>query len=80
MTVLIHKKGDPNDPGNWRPIPLCSTVAKLYASCLAGRITYWAVTGGAVSRSQKGFMCTEGCYEHNFTLQMALDNTRRTRR
>ncbi|KYO20563.1 hypothetical protein Y1Q_0012473 [Alligator mississippiensis] len=38
MTVLIHKKGDPADPGNWRPIALCSTIAKLYTICLAAHI------------------------------------------
>ncbi|KYO36969.1 hypothetical protein Y1Q_0000848 [Alligator mississippiensis] len=74
MTVLIHKKGDPTDPGNWRPIALRSTITKLYASCLVAHVTDWAVTGRAVSRSQKGFMSTEGCNKHNFTLQMALDN------
>ncbi|KYO31975.1 hypothetical protein Y1Q_0012199 [Alligator mississippiensis] len=43
-------------------------------------MTGWAVTGGVISWNQKGFMSTEGCYEHNFTLQMALDNAWRTRK
>jgi hypothetical protein len=25
-TILIHKAGDPNDPGNWRPITLTSVI------------------------------------------------------
>ncbi|KYO37782.1 hypothetical protein Y1Q_0022061 [Alligator mississippiensis] len=74
------KKGDLTNPGNWRPIGLCSTIAKLYTSCLAACITNWAVTAGAISQSQKGFISMEGCYEHNFTLQMALDKAWRTRK
>ncbi|KYO19170.1 hypothetical protein Y1Q_0006525 [Alligator mississippiensis] len=74
LMICIHKKGDLTDPGNWRPIALCSTLAKLYTCCLVACITDWVVTGGAVSQSQMGFMSMEGCYEHNFTLQMVLDN------
>ncbi|XP_030406028.1 uncharacterized protein LOC115645479 [Gopherus evgoodei] len=77
MTVLIYKKGERDDPSNWRPISLCSTMYKLYASCLAARITEWATTGGAISPAQKGFMPSEGCYEHNFLLQTVLQTTRR---
>ncbi|CAM5088507.1 unnamed protein product [Eretmochelys imbricata] len=42
MTVLVYKKGERDDPSNWRPISLCSTMYKLYASCLASRITEWS--------------------------------------
>uniref|UniRef100_A0A8C4W9S7 ribonuclease H n=1 Tax=Gopherus evgoodei TaxID=1825980 RepID=A0A8C4W9S7_9SAUR len=80
MTVLIHKKGERDDPSNWRPISLCSTMYKLYASCLAARITEWATAGGAISPAQKGFMPSEGCYEHNFLLQTVLQMTKRARK
>ncbi|CAM4585880.1 unnamed protein product [Lepidochelys kempii] len=80
MTVLVYKKGERDDPSNWRPISLCSTMYKLYASCLASRITEWSVRGGAISSTQKGFMSCEGCYEHNFVLQTIIDTTRRARR
>ncbi|CAM4588964.1 unnamed protein product [Lepidochelys olivacea] len=38
----------------------------------------WA--GGAVSSAQKGFMSCEGCYEHNFLLQMAMQAAKKSRR
>ncbi|CAM2115249.1 unnamed protein product [Caretta caretta] len=38
MTVLVYRKGERDDPSNWRPISLCSTMYKLYASCLVSRI------------------------------------------
>ncbi|CAM5108747.1 unnamed protein product [Natator depressus] len=53
---------------------------KLYASCLASRITEWSVSGGAISSTQKGFMSCEGCYENNFVLQTTIETARRARR
>ncbi|CAM4541162.1 unnamed protein product, partial [Lepidochelys kempii] len=80
MTVLVYKKGERDDPSNWRPISLCSTISKLYASCLASRITERSVTGGAISSTQKGFMSCEGCYEHHFVLQTTIETALRARR
>ncbi|CAM5123097.1 unnamed protein product [Natator depressus] len=77
MMVLVYKKSEQDDPSNWRPISLCSTMYKLYASCLASRITEWSVSGGAISSTQKGFMSCEGCYEHNFVLQTTIKMARR---
>ncbi|CAM5106671.1 unnamed protein product [Natator depressus] len=78
MTVLVYKKGKRDDPSNWRPISLCSTMYKLYASCLPSRITEWSVSRGAISSTQKGFMSCEGCYEYNFVLQTIIKTARRT--
>ncbi|CAM4642046.1 unnamed protein product [Lepidochelys olivacea] len=80
MTVLVYKKGKWDDPSNWRPISLCSTMYKLYASCLPSRITEWSVSSGAISSTQKGFMSCKGCYEHNFVLQTIIETARRARR
>ncbi|CAM4353366.1 unnamed protein product [Lepidochelys kempii] len=77
MMVLVYKKGEPDDPSNWRPISLCSTMYKLYASCLASRIIEWSVSRGPISSIQKAFMSCEGCYEHNFILQTAIQTARR---
>ncbi|KAL1415277.1 hypothetical protein MTO96_029547 [Rhipicephalus appendiculatus] len=40
-TILINKKGDREDPTNWRPIALGRTIAKLYAGCLTTRLQRW---------------------------------------
>ncbi|GFO31258.1 reverse transcriptase [Plakobranchus ocellatus] len=55
-TVLIHKKGDTDDPGNFRPISLSSTLYKLYSGILAQRITNIATTHHWLSAEQKGFL------------------------
>ncbi|XP_049527461.1 uncharacterized protein LOC125947135 [Dermacentor silvarum] len=75
-TVLIHKKGDPGDAANWRPIALGSTISKLYAGCLASRLQEWIASQEVLSRCQKGFLPYDGVYEHNFVLQERLDAAR----
>ncbi|UYV63981.1 hypothetical protein LAZ67_2006243 [Cordylochernes scorpioides] len=79
-SILLHKKGDAEDLGNWRPIALGNTIAKLYTAVLADRLRRWAATTGQLSKAQKGFMEFEGCLEHNFVVQSAIEETKRTSR
>ncbi|KAK6739366.1 hypothetical protein RB195_021036 [Necator americanus] len=37
-TVLLYKKGDPHDIGNYRPICLLSVIYKLFAGVILNRI------------------------------------------
>ncbi|XP_037526514.1 uncharacterized protein LOC119403676 [Rhipicephalus sanguineus] len=64
-TVLIHKKGDPQVPSNWRPIALGSTASKLYAKCLAARLQDWILLHGVLSPCQKGFLPYDGVFGIN---------------
>jgi KaiC/GvpD/RAD55 family RecA-like ATPase len=34
-TILIYKKGDRDDPKNWRPITITNCVYRIYASLMA---------------------------------------------
>ncbi|PAV62583.1 hypothetical protein WR25_19835 [Diploscapter pachys] len=79
-TVLLHKKGDKADIGNWRPIALASTMGKLYSACLARRLLTWSSAHQRLSPAQKGFISVPGCTEHNFTLQTVIADARRHRR
>ncbi|UYV83161.1 hypothetical protein LAZ67_23000037 [Cordylochernes scorpioides] len=76
-SILLHKKGDAEDLGNWRPIALGNTTAKLYTAVLADRLRRWAATTGQLSKAQKGFMEFEGCLEHNFVVQSTIEETKR---
>ncbi|UYV69502.1 hypothetical protein LAZ67_6003838 [Cordylochernes scorpioides] len=69
-----------DDLGNWRPIALGNTSAKLYTAVLDDRLRRWAATTGQLSKAQKGSMEIEGCLEHNFVLQSAIEETKRTSR
>ncbi|UYV65458.1 hypothetical protein LAZ67_3004426 [Cordylochernes scorpioides] len=79
-SILLHKKGDAEDLGNWRPIMLGNTIAKLHTAVLADRLRRWAVTTRQLSKAQKGFMEFEGCLEHNFVVQSTIEETKRTSR
>lgn len=76
-TILIFKGGDRDNLHNWRPLSLGNTIGKLYAGILADRILMWASDGERISAEQKGFTNHEGCLEHNFVLQTALEDSRR---
>uniref|UniRef100_A0A914Z9B1 Reverse transcriptase domain-containing protein n=1 Tax=Panagrolaimus superbus TaxID=310955 RepID=A0A914Z9B1_9BILA len=78
-TILIHKKGDPDQLSNWRPIALSNCISKLFASVLAHRLTSWAMSNNRLSKSQKGFLPFEGCLEHNFELQSIIQHAKRTK-
>lgn len=69
MTVLIYKKGDADNPSNWRSISLCRTIYKLYAGCLAGRLTEWLTNNAVLSPCQKGFL-------HINTLRREMEKAR----
>ncbi|KAL1415303.1 hypothetical protein MTO96_029574 [Rhipicephalus appendiculatus] len=75
-TVLIHKRGDPTVPSNWRPIALGCTAAKLYAKCLAARLQAWILEFGVLSKCQKGFLPHDGVFELNYILQRRFDIAR----
>uniref|UniRef100_A0ABD2WIM9 Reverse transcriptase domain-containing protein n=1 Tax=Trichogramma kaykai TaxID=54128 RepID=A0ABD2WIM9_9HYME len=79
-TILLHKKGDRADIGNWRPIAMGDTTAKLFASLIADRLTTWAVVNQRISPSQKGFLPYEGCFEHNFVLGEILRDAKTRRK
>ena len=70
-TILIHKKGNTNDPANFRPITLESIPLKVYTSCLRNAIYSFLVSNDFIEQNiQKGFTPNlSGTLEH--TSQMA---------
>ena len=75
-TVLFHKKGDPTDPTNFRPITLQSCLYKLLMVILSDSITRWALDNNLVRNSQKSARPGEGCFEHTFSLSSAVKDAR----
>ncbi|CDH61238.1 reverse transcriptase [Lichtheimia corymbifera JMRC:FSU:9682] len=74
-TILLSKKGDPNDPGNWRPIALQNSTSKIY-SAIIDRMLRRTLTD-RIPYNQKGFMPTPGCIEHDFYIHAAIRKARR---
>lgn len=64
----LHKKGDANNPDNYRGISLLSCVSKLYTHILNKRLTQWAEDNNIISEEQAGFRKTYSTVDHIFTL------------
>ena len=79
-TTLIYKKGDRDDPGNWRPIALQPTIYKIYAAILARRLAQFCIDNSIISPLQKGFMPVEGCFEHCFLMNCLFEDSKRRRK
>ena len=70
-TILIHKKGNTNDPSNFRPITLESVPLKVFTSRLRNAIYSFLTSNNFIEHNiQKGFTPNpSGTLEH--TAQMA---------
>ena len=55
-TIMLHKKGDPLQPGNYRPIGLANTALKLYTRLLTHVLQGYALQQNIVTGSQEGFL------------------------
>ena len=65
-TILIHKKGDPSLPENFRPITLEPVSLKIFTSLLRNRVFTYLINNQYIeSHYQKGFMPgMSGTIEH----------------
>ncbi|CAD6225613.1 GSCOCG00011840001-RA-CDS, partial [Cotesia congregata] len=41
LVTMLYKKGDKNDPKNYRGIALCNTIMKIFTTVLKKRLTMW---------------------------------------
>ena len=76
--TLIHKKGDPSIPSNFRMIALSSTIGKILHLILSRKISDHLTTNTLINPAlQKGFMpgvC--GCIEHNLCLEEIITDAK----
>jgi hypothetical protein len=68
IIVPIHKKGDVNQPDNYRGIALTSIVSKVYTHILTKRLTVWATEQDKIIEEQAGFRGGYSTVDHIFTL------------
>lgn len=69
--VLIHKKGDTFDPGNYRTISISSNLGKLLNKIIHGRLLKLF---NLISPNQIGFKEKSRTSDHLFTLKSIIDN------
>ena len=72
ILILFHKKGDPNNPLNYRGIALCNCISKLFTSILANRLEKWAYENGYLNKFQNGFCRGRSCTDNIYILQSAI--------
>ncbi|GFS43727.1 reverse transcriptase domain-containing protein [Nephila pilipes] len=63
---------------NWRPVSLLNTGGKVFSSVFVTRISSWANINSRLSPFQKGFRENDGCAEHNFLLDQAISDAKRS--
>lgn len=69
---MIFKKGDIEEPLNYRGIALINNVTKNFTNILKGRLESFAEARGILPESQMGFRKGRGCTECIFALQTAV--------
>lgn len=68
IIVPIFKKGDLNNPGNYRGISLLSVISKIYTRILNRRLVTWCNENSVIREEQAGFRQGYATIDHIFTL------------
>lgn len=69
--ILLHKKGDAADLGNWRPLSLINTDSKLFTKIIATRLN--AKLGRLITPLQTGFVQGRRISDNGLVLQAFLE-------
>ena len=77
-SILIHKKGDTNDPSNFRPITLQSIPLKVFTSCLRNSMFSFLTANNFIEHKiQKGFTPNlSGTLEHTSQMTNIINHAR----
>ena len=68
LIINLFKKGDREDPGNYRGITLLSVVGKLFCKILNNRLVECLDREGLLHEGQAGFRVNRSCVDNIFTL------------
>ena len=72
--VPVHKKGDVNDPLNYRGITLVSCLGKLFTNIINERLNIWAEEESIFSENQFGFRKQKSTTDCIFVLQGLIEH------
>ena len=68
IDIPLFKKGDMNNPSNYRGISLCDTSSKLYSTIINNRLREWVEQNNITGEYQAGFKRGYSTIDHVFTL------------
>ena len=67
LIVSLFKKGDREDPGNYRCITLLNLVGKLYSRVINDRLLKYLELKGKLHAGQGGFRIDRSCIDNIFS-------------
>lgn len=70
--TLVHKKGDKNNPLNYRGLAMLNTTLKLLTKIISWRIETWAESFHILPEAQAGFRKRRSCLDNLFTLNAVI--------
>jgi hypothetical protein len=77
-TILLYKKGDQKEIGNWRPISITNWVYRIFTCLMARSFQKINMRYKVFTDNQKGFIQkTNGCSEHAIILNELLHDANR---
>ena len=65
---MLHKKGDKENPINYRGIALLNSILKIFTKILLGRLLIWEEEVQLLPECQSGFRSNRGCEDNIFAL------------
>ena len=68
LIVSLFKKGDREDPGNYRGITLLDVIGKLYCRVINNRLLKYLELNGKLHEGQGGFRIGRSCIDNIFSL------------
>ena len=68
IVLTLHKKGDVNNPNNYRGISLSNVSSKLYSTIINYRLQEWVTENNITGEFQAGFKRNYSTVDHMFTL------------
>ena len=72
IILPLFKKGDCNNPNNYRGISLCDVTGKLYRSIINNRLQEWIDDNDITGECQGGFKRGYSTIDHMFTLLVLI--------
>jgi hypothetical protein len=72
IVVPIHKKGNVNEPDNYRGVSLINIISKCYTSILNRRLNTWLQNSEKIVENQAGFRKNYSTTDNIFTLHSVV--------
>lgn len=72
MITPVHKKGERNNPNNYRAITLVTSISKIFTKVLSNRLTSWVEDNDIIDEAQAGFRSGYSTVDNIFSLQSVI--------